>query len=95
MSSASFNITMSAAALLPHLAAVARECRQAADATVWDIADAAGVNTSTVYRFERGCAWPKDPDMLLAAYGVIEDCHPAELWERALRRWRQGQDVGA
>lgn len=81
--------------LLPHLATVVQACRMAAKVSVMDIASIARVDPSTVYRFERGRAWPRDPDVLLAAYGTIEDCHPSVLWQRALNRWLKAEGVDA
>jgi hypothetical protein len=46
-----------------------------------------GVSDSTVSRFERGRYWPEDADAMVQAYGQAVDCHPFEIYSRALNAW--------
>lgn len=52
---------------------------------------AKGVDQSTVTRFEKHTAWPKDPDALVAAYADDLDVPVLELWAAALGLWRRHQ----
>jgi len=71
--------------MLQALGRVAREARLAKGLRQIDIATAAGVSHGAISRVERGVSWPKDPDLIVAAYerecGLIED----EIWRRAVR----------
>jgi hypothetical protein len=90
-SGAADRIVGSIAGLLPHLAHVVYACRLAAGATVLDVAHRAGVDASTVYRFERARAWPRDPDTLLCAYAAENDDDPTDLWQQAIDAWRRSR----
>lgn len=74
----------SASAMLPPLAAAAREARQRAGASTAEVARRANVDVSTVRRFERARAWPHDPDELLAAYAAVARTSPLRIWRAAL-----------
>lgn len=63
-----------------------RAARQAADLSLLDIAQAAGVSEAAVSRFERGEAWPRRVDALIAAYERECGLPADELWRRAIRR---------
>src|SRR5687768_16117767 len=72
---------------------LARACRQARAATgrkQVHVAASADVDQSTVNRFEKGKAWPRNADRLVAAYAADLDIDPIDLWEQALRDWMAG-----
>jgi DNA-binding XRE family transcriptional regulator len=74
-------------AMLPCLAAAAKGVRNQARASTAEVANLAGVDTSTVRRFERAHSWPRDPDTLIAAYARVARCPPREIWRDAIDRW--------
>jgi hypothetical protein len=76
--------------MLYWLANTARQLREDKDRKQVHIAAALSTDQSSIYRFEQGKTWTRDPDRLVAAYADdldIED--PREIWELALRRWRE------
>lgn len=73
--------------MLPWLARVAREAREARGHKEIHIAVAADIHPSTVNRFENKKAWPRDPDEMMKGYAEDLDIHPIRLWERALQLW--------
>lgn len=76
------------ATFLSETCGVLREQHRVGQAVV---AARAGVDRSSIYRFEKEAHWPSDPDRLVAAYAeVIGVMDARELWEAALRRWRRG-----
>lgn len=80
---------------------LARACtsaRKAAGRRQVHVAASANVDQSTIGRFEKGNAWPRHTDRVVAAYADDLDVHPIELWQEALRLWRadkagEGHDV--
>ena len=48
----------------------------------------AGVSESTIARFEHAEHWPKDPDATISAYAQALEIPAAELWQKAIDRWR-------
>lgn len=50
-----------------------------------------GVDQSTIARFEKHAAWPRDPDAIVQAYADDLDVAPADLWGAALDLWRDHQ----
>lgn len=73
------------------LARTARETRESVDPPVKTstLAVLAGVDASTISRFEAAKTWPQKIDRVVAAYAAmcgIEDGR--ELWARALKDWR-------
>ena len=53
------------------------------------VAAVAGMDTSTIYRFEQNGTWPREPDEFIAAYAKTAGLPDArDLWDTALRRWR-------
>lgn len=78
---------MSAApTMLAALADELRGARQRAGVSTFEIAFFAGVDVSTVRRFERGRAWPRDPDQLVDAYARATRLAPHALWRAAIAR---------
>lgn len=75
------------------LAHAAKELREKADRKQVHIAAAMSIDQSSIYRFEQGRNWPRDPDLVVAAYAEDLDIDdPREIWELALTMWReQGQ----
>jgi AcrR family transcriptional regulator len=66
--------------MLPRLAEAAVFARRARNASVDDIASALNASPATVYRFERGDAWPRDPDAMIAAYAKVLRVEPEMIW---------------
>lgn len=71
------------AAMLLQLGRVAREARAEADLRQIDIATAAGVSHEMISRLERGKSWPRNPDLIVAAYEKQCQLPDGELWRRA------------
>lgn len=61
----------------------------AADRKQVHIGAEADRDQSSIYRFEQGEAWPRDTDLIVAAYAQDLGIDPTELWEAALKMWRQ------
>jgi hypothetical protein len=82
------------AALLPHLAHVARSARtnarvpraQIAARVVHRRTGRVGVVDSTLARFEYAHHWPEDIDAILAAYSEVLGIDVAMFWDRAIQR---------
>jgi hypothetical protein len=82
-------------AFLPHIARVAHEARILRGLSYAHIAvlvvkpdGTAGVSESTIARFEHAEHWPKDPDATISAYAQALEIPAAELWQKAIDRWR-------
>jgi hypothetical protein len=56
------------------------------------VAAGADVDQSTIWRFERAGAWPRNPDRVVAAYAEDLDITAFDLWEEALRLWREHRE---
>lgn len=77
--------------MLYWLANAARGYRLEADPPVKQVRIAAAADTdqSTVFRFEQSGVWPRDLDVMLAAYAEALDLgDPRAIWDRALASWR-------
>lgn len=71
------------------LSRVLREARERAQISRQQLATVAGLDSSTISRFEQAASWPQHIDRLVAAYAHmcrIEDGR--ELWTAALHAWR-------
>jgi len=71
------------------LSRILREARERAHIRRQEIAIVAGLDASTISRFENATSWPQQLDRLVAAYAQlcgIEDGR--ELWTQALRSWQ-------
>jgi transcriptional regulator with XRE-family HTH domain len=66
------------------LGAAAREARQAAGLRQIDIAVVAGVDETTIGRFERGQRWAWNTDDIVAAYANELRITPDDVWRLAL-----------
>lgn len=79
--------------MLYWLATAAKQLREQHGRKQVHIAASRSTDQSSIYRFENADTWTRDPDLLIAAYADdldIED--PREIWELALKMWReQGQ----
>jgi transcriptional regulator with XRE-family HTH domain len=73
--------------VLDHLGVILRTARKRGGVSALAIAAAAGVDRATVYRLERGVAWPRDPGRIVEAYGRALGAQPVDLWALAVRRW--------
>ena len=75
-----------------YLAEVVRRARENAGRKPYHIASTPpgqkGVDPSTVWRFENGEAWPRNPDRLIELYAADLGLDPLELWAEALELWR-------
>lgn len=71
----------------------ARDARERSGRMQVHVAASLGVNQVTISRFEQGRSWPRDPDLLLAAYADDLDIDPREIWEAALALWRAAGDA--
>jgi transcriptional regulator with XRE-family HTH domain len=68
---------------------VLRERRKNAGASLKDVEQAgAGVDRSTISRFERGqTGWPDNLDTMVTAYADVTGVSEPELWREALGLW--------
>lgn len=67
------------------LALVASQLREERDVSRQDVASRFRVDPSTIYRFESGRGWPRDTDVMVAAYAKalgIDDAR--DIWKIAL-----------
>lgn len=75
-------------AILPYLGAAARDARHDRGRHQVHVAVELGARSdSTIRRFERGEAWPRDPDAMVQAYARDLDLDPVEIWKDAVARW--------
>lgn len=83
--------------MLHWLGLVAREAREAAGRHQVHIAvrvpGKKPADQATIGRFEAGKAWPRNPSRTIAAYAEDLEIDPFDLWEEAVRRWRQERDA--
>lgn len=77
------------------LARAARQARATAGRLQVHVAASASVNQSTIDRFEKGLAWPRNPDRVLKAYAEDLDVDSIDLWDAALRMWRDDRSTRA
>lgn len=68
------------------LGATCREAREAAGRLQIDIATRAGVNETTIGRFERDGRWAWNTDQIVAAYAREIGTTERALWQAALDR---------
>lgn len=73
--------------MLPFLAAAAVELRKAAERKQVHVAASANLDQSTIWRFERGESWPRDPDSIIGAYADDLGITAGEIWARGLGLW--------
>lgn len=73
--------------MVHHLGVTLRLARTRGRVPASAIATAAGVDQATVYRLERGEAWPRDPGRLVDAYAATTGLRSVDLWAMAVRRW--------
>ena len=79
--------------MLYWLARAAKELREEAGRMQVHIAATMSIDQSSIYRFEQGRAWPRQTDLMIAAYAEDLDVADArDIWRRALDMWEaQGQ----
>ena len=76
--------------LLPHLGEACKEARGEAGVRPTGVADLAGYNAiTTITRFEKGTAWPRNPDVVVNAYAATTGVSVFDLWGEALDRARK------
>jgi transcriptional regulator with XRE-family HTH domain len=80
--------------MLRHLGPSLRRARRAERVAAREVAVRANVDVATVYRFERGEAWPRDPDRLVDAYAAILRVRPVALWVHGVRGWADSEREG-
>lgn len=81
--------------MLPFIAEAARRMRVEHARLHSHIAASFSKDQSTVSRFEKGTGWSRDTDGLVAAYADDLGVAPREIWERALRLWREAEEGDA
>jgi hypothetical protein len=75
--------------LLPFLAEVCKEAREDAGSRVTGVANTAGYDaTTTITRFEKAEAWPRDADNVVNAYAANSKPSVFDLWDEAVKRAR-------
>ena len=86
---------MAASAMGKYLALAAAQAREDAGRRTFHIAASPpgklGLDPSTVWRFERGGRWPRNPDLVVDLYAADLDIEPIELWKRALEMWERDE----
>lgn len=78
------------------LAQAAKELRLQTTPTTKQVEIAAtvgGIDQSTIYRFEQGQAWPRQTDIVIAAYAEELGLDGRDIWELALTLWREHGDA--
>lgn len=70
--------------MLPCLGEAARTARREAKIKTIHIAVALDRDPATVQRFERGEAWPRNPDSFLEIYARVIGVEVEDLWRSAL-----------
>lgn len=78
--------------MLYWIARTCREARIAARRKQVHIGASADMDQSTINRFEKGIAWPRNPDLLVDAYAHDLDVPAHVLWRRALEAWGHAAD---
>jgi hypothetical protein len=81
--------------MLYWLAKAAEDARDRAGRLQVHVAASASVNQSTIDRFEKHIAWPRDADRVINAYADDLDIASIHLWEEALRMWREDLEAAA
>jgi transcriptional regulator with XRE-family HTH domain len=74
--------------MLYWLARATREMRKARDRKQVHVAASAGVDQSTIWRWEQAVGWPRNIDAVIAAYADDFEIEPLVIWEHALELWR-------
>ena len=71
------------------LARILREARERAQIRRQEIATVAGLDSSTISRFENATSWPQQLDRVVAAYAHLCGISDGrELWSQALHAWQ-------
>lgn len=74
--------------MLYWLARAAKELREEAGRKQVHIAATMSIDQSSIYRFEQGNAWPRQTDLVVAAYAEdLEIADARDIWRRALDLW--------
>lgn len=81
-------LASSSTPFLQALAWAVRTTRTAAQVPRHVIAVDAGVNPATVARFERGEAWPWNPEPIVSAVAERAHVDPAEIWQAAVHAYQ-------
>lgn len=71
------------------LAKAAKELRETKGRLQVHVGASASRDQSTIWRFEQGAKWPRDPDRIVAAYADDLRVHPSEIWQRAVELWTE------
>lgn len=71
------------------MALACRTAREAQRRKQVHIAAGADVDQSTIARFERAIAWPRQTDRVIAAYADDLGTTPRALWAEAMRLWTE------
>jgi hypothetical protein len=74
--------------MLYWLAQAAAQARTYAGRKQVHVAASLDKDQSTITRFEQGERWPRNADEVVGAYADDLDVDPIQLWEEALRLWK-------
>lgn len=74
------------------VAEAAKQARVAADRKMVHVAAQASMDQSSIYRFENHHVFPDRIDLTIAAYAADLDIEPWDIWEQALKMWRESGD---
>jgi TPR repeat protein len=78
------------------LAQAAKDLRERARRKPVHVAAAMSIDQSTIYRFEQGQNWPRDTDLVIAAYAEATKLKdPREVWDLALKMWRDEGEIAS
>lgn len=75
--------------MLHWLGRACRAAREDAECKLRHVAVEADVGEGALRQFELGHQWPRDTDKTVAAYGRALEMDHLDLWDEALRLWRQ------
>ena len=74
-----------------HFGAALRAHREAAQVRPAEVAASLGRDQATIWRWEKGRGWPRDPDLVVAVYSSLAGGTPMDLWDDAARRGRKAE----
>lgn len=75
------------------VATAAKAARQDAGLRQVHVAAAIDRDQATIFRFERGDAWPRDPDLILHGYELALELDPFDIWQAAVDLWRDALET--
>jgi transcriptional regulator with XRE-family HTH domain len=85
---------MEAVSLRKYFGAALERTREDAELSRAEIAAVLDVDPATVWRWETGDRWPRDPDVVAAVYGREGTPSALDLWDQAMRDARSAEARG-